>query len=101
MIRYSLKNPRPELSDPPTVCKILVAVKREGIGGGRESKQYRPSSSSHAALATASGTDSTAAAAVCLEVARASRVHPPLPFMPPEQLSMDCTIAVPLTEDDA
>ena len=55
-MRYSLKNPRPELSDPPTVCKILVAVKREGIGRGRESKQYRPSSSSHAALATASGT---------------------------------------------
>ena len=69
MIRYSLKNPRPELSDPPTVCKVLLAVMREGIGGGRESKQHRPSSSSHAARATAG--------------------------------SMDCTIAVPLTVDNA
>ena len=83
MIRYSLKNPRPELSDPPTVCKVLMAVMREGIGGGREREQHRPSSSSHAARATASGTDSTTA--VCLEVARASSAHPP-PLMPPGQL---------------
>ena len=59
-----------------------MAVMREGIGGGRESEQHRPSSS-HAARATANSTDCTTA--VCLEVARASSAHPP-PLMPPGQL---------------
>ena len=105
MIRYSLKNPHPELSDPPTVCKVLMAVMREGIGGCGMCLEVAQERAAQTLLVSCRPGNCQwyGLYYCCVSGGRESEQRTPSSSHTARATasSTDCTIAVPLTEDDA